>query len=270
MSTPTNNEVQQAFFVQNQMSEAKSPFGVFSLPCGVMVEGELVTEVQVREITGEEEDLLGARNMDGGKKITQLLAGCLVRLGAVTDKDALLGHVRDMTLGDRVFLMFAIRRVTLGDELPCEEKCPECGKTDSYVADLGALKVKNMPNPKQRIYDVVLPSGGTARYHIMTGKDEEKVSKLDARDQGSAVLLSRLDMLNGNPVTLDAVKKMPMRDRNFLRDQFEDVEGGVETGMDFACPNCSHEFVAELNPGTTGFFFPSRARKTSRRSTSAS
>lgn len=267
----TLNEAILAQQTENAMREAKSSQGIFDLPCGYLTpEGELFTEVQVREITGAEEDMLGAKNISGGKKITQLLANCVQRIGSITDKDQLLQVVRSLPLGDRVFLMLAIRRVTLGDMFPFEEKCPSCGKSEIYNEDLSELAAKAMPEPKKRVYDTVLPSGITARFHVMTGKDEEVLVRADMKDQASAAVMARLDLLNDKHPTIEDVKALGLRDRNALRDAYEEVEGGVETTLNMGCPFCGQEFQADLNPGSTGFFFPSRLQKNSKISTSSS
>lgn len=263
---------QEAFFVQNQMAEPKSAQGIFDLPCGYLTpEGELLTEVKVKEITGVEEDMLAAKNIPSGKKITQLLANCLERLGPMTDRPILVNCVRNMVIGDRVFLMMAIRRVTLGDDFPFEAKCDACDVKSLYSINLAELETKQMPDPKKRVFDIKLPSGKTARWHVMTGKEEESAGKVQGgSDQLSLSLAMRLDMLNEKPVDIDDVKALNMKDRNFLRDAFNDVEGGVETSLDLVCPQCGADFNTELDVGQTGFFFPSRIQKNSKRSTSSS
>lgn len=266
----THTEKQQEFFVTNQMSEPKGTQGVFELPCGYLApDGSLITEVKVREITGEEEDLLAARNISGGKKLTQLIANCLERLGPVVDKPLLNRLVQDLTVGDRTFLTLAIRRVTLGDEFPFEDTCPACTTKSLFIVDLSGLDVVKMPDPRQRFFDAVLPSGKTARYHVMTGRDEEALAKVDARDRLSAAILVRLDVIDGGPATLETVKALSMRDRQALREEFESHEGGVDTSIELDCPSCGSEFKTELDPGQAGFFFPSRVRKNSKNSTSS-
>lgn len=267
----THNEAQQKMYLEHQMSEPKAPLGIFDLPCGVLTaEGELLTEVKVREITGNEEDMLAAKNISGGKKITQLIANCLERLGPVTEKSALTHLARGMTIGDRVFLMMAIRRVTLGDEFPFEKACEHCQVKSIFMVDLSALEAVKMADPLKRIHDVTLPSGKTARFHVMTGADEENLSKVPAQDSLSMAILVRLDQVDGQPANLETVKSLGMKDRHAIREAFEAVEGGMETAVDLDCPACGESFKAELEVGQTGFFFPSRVRKNSKPSTYSS
>jgi len=262
MSDETLHLQQAAWFAQNQMEVPKSTQGIFDLPVGFLApDGEILTEVKVREITGVEEDMLAARNIPGGKKITQLLTNCVERLGPVTEKAILANCLRDLVIGDRVFLMLAIRRVSLGDELPFREQCPECGKKGDYIQDLSELPTKPMPDPKQRVFETALPSGKKARWHCMTGKEEEALAKVKVEDQLSTSIACRLDTLDGKPADLPAIKGMSLRDRNAFRDAYAASEGGVETEVDLTCPHCGHEYKTELEIGAMGFFFPSRVQK---------
>lgn len=252
-----------------QMETAKGTKGIFDLPCGYLDPStqELYTEVQVREITGNEEDMLASQQIPSPVKISQLLAGCVTRIGTVTDPGLIAGMVQNLTVGDRVFLIFSIRRVTLGDELPVREKCPECKTTTLFMVDLGEdLSPRAMKDPMKRVYDVELPSGKEARFRVSTGLDEANLSKLTKRqkhkaDALSQALLMRLEMLGGEKPTLKMVKSLGMGDRNYLRAQFQEVEGGVDTELELECPSCGHEWEKDLDLSAANFFFPGGRQK---------
>lgn len=252
-----------------QMETPKGTTGIYELPCGYLDPRtqELVREVEVREITGHEEDMLASQQIPSPQKISSLLAGCVTRIGEVTDKGLIAGMVQDMTLGDRVFLIFSIRRVTLGDELPVREKCPECKTTTLFMVDLEEdLDPKPMPDPMKRVYDVVLPSGIKARFRVSTGRDEAHLAKLAKRqkqksDALSQSILLRLELLGDEKPTLKMVKSLGMRDRNFLREQFQEVEGGVDTTLELECPACGYEWEKDLDLSAANFFFPGGRRR---------
>jgi len=265
---PVGEAIERIHTIQ-QMETPKSVNGVFDLPCGYInpQTQELVTEVQVREITGNEEDMLASRQIPSHTKITQLLSGCVLRVGDETNKGRIAQIVQDMLVGDRVFLIFCIRRVTLGDDLPVREKCPECGTTTLFMVNLAEdLKARPMADPMKRIFDVELPSGKTARFRVSTGADEARLAKLRKRhvkqsDGLSQAILMRLELLEGEKPTLQMVKSLGMRDRHFLREQFEASEGGVDTSMEFECPSCEHEWEKELDLSAANFFFPGDRRR---------
>lgn len=252
--------------ISQQMETPKGSHGAFELPCGHLdLETNVLTrDIEIREMTGNEEDMLASPSIPSSRKVTMLLAGCLTRLGPVTDKGKLAQMVDDLPMGDRMYLLFAIRRTTLGDEMPVREACPECKVKSLFMLDLSDMTVKQMPDPMKRIYDVSLPSGTTARFRVSTGKEEHKMAKVmkkERTDSLSQALMMRLEMLNDEPPTLAAVKSLSLRDRLALRDKFQEVEGGIDTAMDFECPACGHEWSEDLDIGNRNFFFPSETRK---------
>lgn len=250
------------------METAKPPIGAYTLPAGYLdlATNELWQDVEVRELRGREEDMLSSRQVPGEKKLSGLLAGCLLRIGPVTDKGRIAKIVDELTVGDRVYLLFAIRRVTLGNDLPVREECPnrDCKAKNLFVIDLSELTIKAMPDPRKRIYDVTLPSGRTARFRASVGADEIRVAKLAKNtkiDDASQMLLMRLEMVDGEPPTISMLQDMGMRDRAYLREQFEEIEGGIDTSIQLECPSCGHEWEKDLNLASADFFSLSGTRK---------
>jgi hypothetical protein len=250
---------------QARLEIPKGSLGVFELPCGYLdADGVLHTEVEVREIRGFEEDMLGSKAVPDHKKVGLLIAGCLKRLGNITDQGRLAGIVPELLVGDRVFLMFAIRRTSLGNEYPFKDKCPnkECEYTGIFTLDLGDLTLVKMPNPMQRGYETTLSSGLKARFHPLVGREEELLAKAASKAEAlSLAMLARLDALGDLPPTLLGVQSLAMRDREALRQAFEGVEGGLDTSLEMQCPSCGVEFDRDLDLGQAGFFFPSRVLK---------
>lgn len=251
----------------NQMETPHAAVGVFELPCGYLdpESRELYREVTVREISGHEEDMLGSKKTPNAQKLNNLLQACVVQIGPV--EGAKLAKVlKGLPVGDRVFLLFAIRRVTLGDELPVKESCPSCNTKSLFMVDLGEeLVIKVMPSPMKRIYDEVLPrSQMPVRFRVSTGEDEGTMARLGSgksSDRLSQAIMMRLELIGEEPPTLKAVKGLSLVDRNYLREKFNEVEGGVDTSIDFECSNCGHEWQKDLNVGAQGFFFPSGMSK---------
>ena len=245
----------------------KSSQGVFDLPCGYLgPDGTLHTEIALRELTGAEEDLLATKQITPFKKYNELLVRCTQRIGTITDRGQLSVAVKGLPIGDRLFLLFAIRRVSIGDEYVFNEKCPNdaCGKTERYTVNLSELEIKKMPDPKKRIYDATLPSGATARFRISTGTDEERAMAVESKAEDAALskgILMRLELLDGAPPELQAVKSMKWRDRMALREQWNQVEGGVDTEIDMTCSACGHAFKRDIEV-TPSFFFPSATSTT--------
>lgn len=253
--------VEQIMAVQ-QMETPHSGHGVFELPCGYVdpATNELYVDVEVREITGFEEDMLASDKIPAEQKMDLLIGSCVTRIGDITEPGSIKKIVRNLATGDQVFLLFAIRRVTLGDDMPVREKCPSCGTTSLFQTDLSELEVKPMDDRRKRVFDVDLPSGKKVRYRTSTGADSLEVQKIlrkSKADSISLMMMMRLEVVDGEKPTLQMVKKLGMRDRQFLRHAMNATEGGVDTTLELECPSCGHEWKKELNVGAQSFFFPS-------------
>jgi hypothetical protein len=250
---------------QNQIETPKSTHAVFELPCGFIDNnGVLHTEVHLREMTGREEDLLASPKIPVQKKLGALIANCLVSIGTITDRAQFPSIVSSLPVGDRVFLLVALRRTSLGDAFPVEEVCPACEVKGSYILDLSTLETKKLDDPLKRVYDDVLPSGRKVRHRLGTGMDEERASKVNEEDRPSAMLLARVELLDGKMPTLADIKGLSFKDRQALRSMLESHDGGVDTALDMQCPACGHEFKRDMDLGQPGFFFPGRVQKDSK------
>lgn len=280
-----SNQETIRMMAEAQIREPKSAQGVFTLPCGFLAaDGVLHTEVELREINGKDEDMLGSKQVPDSKKLGQLIASCITRLGTITDKGVIAAAVPEMLIGDRVFLTLAIRRTSLGDSYPYSDKCPSCERESLMSIDLSQVEASPMPEPKKRIFDARLPSpratrewaehgevpepeksnptGHTVRFRPLNGRDEESFGRIATKEAAlSLTLQTRIELLDGKPPTIDALQALSATERAYIRDViFDQADGGIETTLDVTCPLCSHDYRRELEL-ELGFFFPSVARK---------
>ena len=243
---------------------AKPSIGEYELPCGYLdADGNLHTSVSVREMTGEEEDILSAKNVPGSKKINKILSKCTVSIGSING-GAIESIIQDLTQGDRIFLLIAVRRASLGDEMPFLTKCPSCEEEARFHLDLGDLEVIKMADPTTRSYSVTLPkTGKKVMMKVLTGRGEDAIGKASSRgrDLITTAIFARVDSMDDKPVTMKDLKDLPLADRNFLRDEWEDHEGGLDTAVKIDCPACGNEYDTELDISQQGFFNPSATLK---------
>jgi hypothetical protein len=253
----------EAYIIENNISEPKAGTGGGTLPCGYLTDsGELITEVVVREITGAEEDMLASQKIKDYKKMGELIARCTIAVGPVTDRDEIARIIPKLLVGDRVYLFLLIRRVTLGDEYPFRSKCPSCEVEGSFNVDLSSLEVKTMGDAKKRSLELVTPRGRKVTMAPMDGVREERLSTFkNENDKATLALAARVVTLEDKPATLGDLKALSLSERNFLRDSYQQLEGGVDTTVDIACPHCGAEFKNELDVTQRAFFFPSVAKK---------
>lgn len=247
------------------------------LPCGWLDDqGVLHQQFVVREMTGVEEDLLAGKGAVL-PRLNKVISNCLDSLGSIADKVTLVRVVDGLTAADRMVLLIAIRRASLGDDYSSKIKCPDCGKESNITVSLADLEKRPMPTPEQRRYTHTLSTGRVVRWHIMTGHDEDWLQglrkKMDDRDILTLAMLARIDAISTNgterilnraaalPDAIAACKDLRSRERNELRAIFLETEGSVDTVVEYGCPSCSAEFKGDLDVAQAGFFFPAATQK---------
>lgn len=291
--SPEKTEGQDPLRIEEEQSDvneagdptkAKSGMGVFELPAGYLsADGKLHKTVYLEEMTGVEEDILSSPGGEVIGKLNMVMGNCIKKIGDVEDKKEIRAAVPRLPLADRNFLIIAMRRVSLGDEFTMEVTCSRCGKEQSIMLDLSTLEIKQMEDPMRREFDLNLPSGRAVSWKVMTGEEEDVLAKIREatnKDLLTYATLVRITSLDGSPLTVgnritDArgkvsldkagrsafavVKKLSARDRNALRVEFQNKEGGVDTEVEYVCDKCSMKVKAEFDPAQIGFFFPSGA-----------
>lgn len=253
------------------LEEPKSSQGIVDLPCGYLDESDVLhTEVELKELTGEEEDLLFSKTIPNHKKMSALIGRCIKRIGTITDRGRIAMLSSQLLIGDRVFLMFALRRLSMGDQYPFRVNCPECGMVNNFTIDLGSLEIQKMEDPAKRVFSVKLKSGSEVTFRLLNGTDEEALASYRKDDRLSFALQRRIEMLNGKPPSLKDVKSMSMRDRDELRAIMDGHDGGIDTTLEMTCSYCAAEFEDDVDPSQPGFFFPSMTQKKLRSKSSTS
>lgn len=143
------------------------PEPVVELFMGLMRGEERVTTAEIRELTGEDEELI-AKSGSIGKALEVILKRGVVSIGDRTPTDAELGS---LVSGDRDSLLLAIRRITFGGDIDVALTCTACGHRDQYVIDLGSdVPVVDDKNPmtwdiptKKGLVTVTMPTGTTQK-----------------------------------------------------------------------------------------------------------
>lgn len=223
---------------------------VFDLPTGWLgPEGAIHKRVEMREMTGYEEDVIGDDRLPYNVRMNRILAGCTVKLGPVTDKAQLEKIMDELTSVDRMKMLVMIRVASVPEPYEFGATCPHCSKKGTHQLDLLTVQFEGLKDPKLREYEVGLPSGKKALCRVLTGELENRVSELDKADIMSGSILLRMAKLGENAPTLEDIKKLPLKDRSMLRKKFDEVEGGFERAIQVECKFCKKGFESRLDFG---------------------
>ena len=162
--------------------------GYVQLPVGVVVGDKTITEVEVRELTGEDEERLAkAKTSSDPTKFYQTLLECgTVDIGGKDPEDVTPG----MLVGDREALLLGIRKATYGPEIELGEVyCVECDEAFEGSIDVDDIPIR--PLKGETTFEVKLRKGGKAQVRLPVGADQMAAVKdpgLTESERNSLVL----------------------------------------------------------------------------------
>ncbi len=239
---------------------------------------------RIRGMKVREERVLADRKLaKSGGQLDELLKSCweeTVETGPYQfgDKDTDWGAVLQ---GDRFFALLSIRALTYGPEYAFAVSCRACRARIEWEVDLTKLPVRPL-SPESRAalvagnrFGATLPDAGKrVTFKLLTGDDERKLPALQRASPDrllSAVLGYRvLDIDGVDPKNKrQFLEDLTLRDADFLVDEFDRVDCGVDTTIEVECPECREVQEVEL-PFDSAFFLPGKDRTARRKARSAS
>ena len=224
-------------------------------------------KVMIRPWGTDEEKLLLTARKNREDVVDRVLNACLLTRTQPLDQ---------YLVGDKAFMLLALRCITLWPEYDFPMQCQKCGKTSKHKVDLKRdLKVKELTDDDAEQFKVKLPvCGKELTLRRLKGTDETAIRKFSKQRQS----INASDVDNGDPSYLytlaltivaidgDAVdhgkaqkflERPPLhgRDSLLLQQAIDANDCGVDLSMSVACPACGFETVAEV-PLTDEFFRP--------------
>ncbi|MBM4776232.1 MAG: hypothetical protein GQE15_00895 [Archangiaceae bacterium] len=239
---------------------------------------------RVRGLQVREERVLANRALaESGGQLDELLRSCWsetvdAALYAFGDNPVDWGAVLQ---GDRFFALLMIRTRTYGPDYGFGASCRNCRARIEWDVDLTKLPVRPLSAEGRAAFlagnrfETTLPDAGKrVWFKLLTGDDERKLPALQraAPDRLlSAVLAYRvLDVEGVDPKDKRAfLEDLTLRDADFLVDEFDRVDCGVDTTIEVECPECREVQDVDL-PFDSAFFLPGKERTARRKARSAS
>lgn len=243
---------------------AESPYAMEEIAAGVIVNDHVYDKVEIREITGTEEDYLAEKQTSVSHKMTKVLASCIKSLVStengsepIIEPTKIRKQVESMAVGDRLLLFIRLRVISLGENFIMEFTSSKGNKFNGAI-DLNQLEIKRLPDKKVRTATFKTPMNNEAVIRLLTGKDEEFLGKLEgSATRATSSMLLRVATFNGKVPTLLDFQKLSLRERNFIRDKMAEFDAGVDTTVGAIDPDTGKEIEAELGIEQKNFFFPS-------------
>jgi len=224
------------------------------LPGGIWLDrAQPVREIPLRAVGGRDEAfLLDVAALGPMERVNALLARCLA-----TDPDGppAADLVSGLTVGDREALLLHLRRLTLGDRLDCVITCPapECREPMELSLTVSELLVAPDPEPR-REHVVRLETGGEqldVRFRLPTTADLAAVVDVSHADPelGASVLLERCVIDAGRGGRSFPVSSLDARDRAAVAGAMAERDPQAVLELDLVCPTCGRDVSLLFDAG---------------------
>lgn len=228
------------------------------LPGGFIdLSGILHDTAVVRELNGsDEEHVLGLRNVENP---VDYMNAFLTRAVVSVGTHAMTPEIADaLLIGDRQALALGIRKATYGKVMTDANACPHCGEVLDVHVDLDDdVQVKRLEDPMQRVYEVELPRGGTAKIRLPNGGDQYASFRNTKRlETANTVMLARCVVeVRGKSVAEMAVvspedyaRTLNIADRRALLNAMAELQPGPQyEEVKVSCAACGEKFTPALD-----------------------
>ena len=234
-----------------------------NLPNGIVSDGTRITEVEIRDLNGFDEDLLRSKKFlkDGGV-VNRLLKRCITSIGGETNTEAIAKLYSSMPLADVAFLLVALRQNSLGDKYTFEFECPNkgCEKPSKQSILLSSLLIDQQPEEcfgKTEFTSSI--DGVTVVFRNLLTEDGDRLESVKQQyrdEQGTRELLLQIVSVDGKRPTPKDLKEWSWGFRNKVRNAMDAVAGGIDLDLSIACPHCDRVFKDKMPVDMRDFFFP--------------
>lgn len=206
----------------------------------------LVTNVEVRELTGIDEEAI-SKIVDQGKALLTILERATVKIG---DEPASKELLDALYAGDREQILLAIRIATFGSEVKLGPgECPECGEEQVYVVDLKKdVPLKKLEGDREFTLDckvgkvtVTLPTGSTQK--ALVTSTNKTTAELD-----TILLKNCIKSVNGETViNPESVRNLSLKDRRDILQEISNRNPGPQlNAIKRPCQSCGVEVPLPL------------------------
>jgi hypothetical protein len=219
------------------------------IPAGYYsADGRYWREAHVRPLTGEDHLFLTEEcaGLLPAQWVTEVLTRCITRLGP--EEPVSREAVRSLTVGDREALLLHLRRLSLGNRLRCLLTCPspECQEkleVDANVADLLQPPYGETAQEHEFIYRQGEGAPTVVRFRLPTGADQEAAAVVAHTDVDAAAdLLLRQCVRSATSSDGSMIEKLPEMLGKHLSDRMAELDPQAEITLHLACLVCGATF----------------------------
>jgi len=216
---------------------------------------EWQTVAQVRELTGEDEEIIASaaskKELSYSEYMSVLLKQSVVSIGSlsVTQNTSLLD---DLIVGDRDLLFVGTVKATYGKIRDLETVCNNCGATNYVQINLDEdFKVDTPKRDLHEDLEVTLKDGSVVYLRYPTGADSQIVAQKakNSAEQNTLMLARCTVWYDNEPINKEAwAKSLNLGDRNKLvKALTTDPPGPRMEEVKTQCADCGSDLILVMD-----------------------
>lgn len=235
-----------------------APNVMFSLPRGVYSNGKWETEVELRELTGSDEEAL-ARFKESADFFNGVVVYGVARIGSIdltelpfAERSSVLAG---LLIGEREQLFLQIARITYGDEKELTHTCPSC-QSEAVTTMLISedIKAPEMEDPYTLTKTMKTVKGVEITYRLATGADQMTIVQnkgASLAEQNTLILAECITKVGGDPVVdpMSTARNLSMGDRQKLLQKLVEDQPSPDLNLPIPCIKCGFEMILPLSWG---------------------
>lgn len=246
-NVPQDNEDMKV--LEGLLSKVKNKVGftTITLPSNGFAYNGL-KEVQIRPFTWEEELSLKTTNEEEADDVINAIFNSCVE-GIDT------GY---LTIPDRDFILYNIRRITYGNKYPMESACtnPKCGRINKIVLELDKLPIK-YASEDLGVLEIYLPDSELdCKVRRPAVKDENHIKGIRSSYENLYRFVLDIDGVTDSKIISEFLKRTTAKDLNTIYDSVYGADYGMEEEVLYTCAGCQKDNKLYLGL-TPDFFTPS-------------
>lgn len=237
-----------------------APALIFDLQRGFLYGEKWQTEIEIRELTGVDEEAL-ARFKTQSDFLDGVLVYGTVRIGSInlTEKDfpERQSILAQLLIGERESLFIKIAGATYGDAKEINTHCPlpNCGAAIEATISLeNDIDIPRMETPHTSAYSFTTAKGDVIEYRLATGADQMGLLKKKGAtlaEQNTFILSEVMTKYNDEPILnkRQTALALAMGDRQRLLTDIVEHQPAPDLTFLVACPECTWTGEVDLAPG---------------------
>ena len=204
--------------------------------------------VRIRAFRFDEEKALRSvrGESDGVRIIAQILSNCIEGI-----------NYQDLTLVDKNFLLFQIRRLSYGDSYKITSECTHCGEGNNLTLKISEIPVNYADDDYTEPFTVTLPdSEQEVKFVSPRVTHEMQFASMDGIMDNLHSIVASVGGVTDQFVIQEFLKQTTVRDISTLVRAAFDSPYGLDQRINYNCASCGKQVVGEVGLNQD-FFSPS-------------